>query len=253
MTVQVTDLQAIGHGIQRPEHVLITADGRIYASDKASAVAEILGSISIRRVGNAGGEPNGFALDHMGHFLIANFGKGVLQDLDPETGAITEILSGTVHGRPLQWLNYALIDSVGALWCSVSTVSDSPVDAIAHGLSDGYIFRVAPDRSSVSVVAENVYFPNCMALDRGEKYLYVARTVAADAVRFPVRGDSLGEQEQFGPALGGTAERRVRFARASLARRPENVPTVGDGRRLRLGRERKSLGHVGFRKSDCVD
>ena len=41
-----------------------------------------------------------------------------------------------------------------------------------------------------------------MALDRDERYLYVARTLAADAVRFPIVGGSLGGQEQFGPALG---------------------------------------------------
>ena len=34
------------------------------------------------------------------------------------------------------------------------------------------------------------------------RVLYVARTLAADAVRFPIFGTSLGGQEQFGPALG---------------------------------------------------
>ena len=94
------------------------------------------------------------------------------------------------------------MDSSGALWCSVSTAADDLLDTIARGTADGYIFRVAPDRSSAAVVASGVQFPNCMALDRDEGYLYVARTVAADAVRFPIVGESLGEQEQFGPALG---------------------------------------------------
>ncbi|GAB4674035.1 SMP-30/gluconolactonase/LRE family protein [Mycobacterium avium] len=202
MTVQVTDLQAIGHGIQRPEHVLVSAEGHVYASDKSSAVAEILGNDYIRRIGDAGGEPNGFAVDRRGHFLIANFGAGVLQDLDPETGAIVEVLRDKVHGRSLQWLNFVLVDRAGALWCSVSTTADDLMDTIARGVTDGYIFRVAADRSSVDIVAEEVNFPNCMALDHDEQYLYVARTVAADAVRFPVKGGSLGEQERFGPALG---------------------------------------------------
>ncbi|WP_179963559.1 SMP-30/gluconolactonase/LRE family protein [Mycobacterium marseillense] len=202
MTVQVTDLQTIGHGIHRPEHVLVTAEGRVYASDKSSAVAEILGKSNVRRIGNSGGEPNGFALDRLGHFLIANFGAGVLQDLDPESGAIVELLHDDIHGRSLKWLNFILVDSTGALWCSVSTIGDDVVDTIARGVADGYIFRVAADRSSVDIVAEGVNFPNCMALDHDEQYLYVARTVAADAVRFPVEGESLGEQERFGPALG---------------------------------------------------
>ncbi|KKC05165.1 hypothetical protein WU83_09975 [Mycobacterium nebraskense] len=53
------------------------------------------------------------------------------------------------------------------------------------------------------MVTNGVNFPNCMALDRNEDYLYVVRTVAADVVRFPIRGETLCPQERFGPPLGG--------------------------------------------------
>jgi gluconolactonase len=202
-TIRITDLQPVGRGVDRPEHVVVAGDGRVFASDKASAVAELVDEHTIRRTGQAGGEPNGIALDRHGHFLIANFGLAVLQDLDPQTGAITAILSGELEGRPLRWLNFVLVDSIGALWCSVSTMADDLLDTIAEGTSDGFIFRVAPDRQSAHVVAEAVSFPNCMALDRNEDYLYVVRTVAADVVRFPIRGETLGPQERFGPPLGG--------------------------------------------------
>jgi sugar lactone lactonase YvrE len=202
MSIEITDLVPVGRGIERPEHVVVTSDGRLFASDKGSAVAEILGEDSIRRIGNAGGEPNGIAVDDRGHFLIANFGSGVLQDLEPESGEITELLSDDVNGHPLKWLNYVLMDSSGALWCSVSTSTGDLLDTITRGTADGYIFRVAPDRSSAAVVAENVQFPNCMALAQDETHLYVARTLAADAVRFPIIGTSLGKQEKYGPTLG---------------------------------------------------
>jgi sugar lactone lactonase YvrE len=202
MSINVSDLVPIGRGIERPEQVLVAPDGRVFASDKRSAVAEILGENDIRRIGSAGGNPNGIALDHRGHFLIANFGSGVLQDLDPHSGEITDLMIDEVDGYPLKWLNYVLVDSSGALWCSVSTATDDLGDTLARGTADGYLVRVAPDRSSAAVVATGVQFPNCMALDRGEGYLYVARTLAADAVRFAVVGDSLGKQEPFGPVLG---------------------------------------------------
>ncbi|ORW41602.1 hypothetical protein AWB90_20075 [Mycobacterium paraense] len=198
----MTGLQPVGRGVERPEHVVIAGDGRVFASDKTSAVAELIDENTIRRVGQAGGEPNGIALDRDGHFLIANFGSGVLQDLDPVTGAITGILGGHLDGRPLQWLNFVLVDSVGALWCSVSTMADDLLDTIARGTEDGFIFRVAPDRQSAQVVADAVNFPNCMALDRNEDYLYVVRTVAADVVRYPIEGETLGPPERFGPPLG---------------------------------------------------
>ena len=201
--ITVTGLHPVGCGVDRPEHVVVAGDGRVFASDKASAVAELVDEKTVRRIGQAGGEPNGIALDRDGHFLIANFGSGVLQDLDPVTGAITTLLGGQFDGRLLRWLNFVLVDSVGALWCSVSTTADDLVDTIARGTADGFIFRVAPDRQSAHVVADAVSFPNCMALDRNEDYLYVVRTVAADVVRFPIRGETLGPQEGFGPSLGG--------------------------------------------------
>lgn len=201
-TIEVTGLHIVGRGPDRPEHVVVAADGRVFASDKASAVAELIDDNAIRRIGQVGGEPNGIALDRDGHFLIANWGLGVLQDLDPATGAITALLSGQLDGRPLRWLNFVLLDSTGALWCSVSTMADDLMDTIVRGAADGFIFRVAPDRQSAHVVADEVNFPNCMALDRDEDYLYVVRTLAADVVRFPIEGETLGPQEQYGPPLG---------------------------------------------------
>ncbi|MCV7091102.1 SMP-30/gluconolactonase/LRE family protein [Mycobacterium interjectum] len=198
----VTHLHAFGRGVERPEHVVVAGDGRVFASDKASAVAELIDENTVRRMGQAGGEPNGIALDRDGHFLIANWGLGVLQDLDPATGEITAILDGQLDGRPLRWLNFVLVDSVGALWCSVSTTADDLLDTIARGTADGFLFRVAPDRQSAHVVADEVNFPNCMALDCNEDYLYVVRTVAADVVRFPIEGQTLGPPEPFGPPLG---------------------------------------------------
>ena len=151
-TIRVTGLHAVGRRVDFPEQVVVAGDGRVFASDKASAVAELLDENTVRRMGQAGGEPNGIALDRNGHFLIANFGLGALQDLDPVTGVITAVLGGQLDGRPLQWLNFVLVDSVGALWCSVSTMADDLVDTIARGSADGFIFRVAPDRRSARVV-----------------------------------------------------------------------------------------------------
>lgn len=199
---EITGLHAVGRGVERSEHVLVASDGRVFASDKASAVAELIDENTVRRIGQAGGEPNGIALDRDGHFLIANWGLGELQDLDPQNGEITAIVSGQVDGRPLRWLNFVLVDSVGALWCSVSTMADDLMNTIARGTADGFIFRVAPDRRSARVVADAVSFPNCMALDRDEEYLYVVRTLAADVVRFPIEGTTLGREEPFGPSLG---------------------------------------------------
>jgi sugar lactone lactonase YvrE len=200
--IEVTDLEPIGHGIGRPEQVLVTRDGRVYASDKDSAVAEILPDGGLRRIGKAGGEPNGIALDSSGRFLVANFGLGQLQEVDPRTGDIRVVIADEVAGRPLQWLNYVLVDSSGVMWASVCTVNPDVMHTIAHGTADGYILRIEPDGSNAHIVADGVNFPNCMALDRAEEYLYVVRTTAADVVRFRIDGDALEGEAPFSPPMG---------------------------------------------------
>jgi sugar lactone lactonase YvrE len=201
--VHIDDLQAIGHGIERPEQVLVARDGGVYGSDKASAVARVLPNGGLERMGQAGGEPNGIALNRNGHFLIANFGLGALQDLDPETGELRLVVHGRVGKLSLQWINYVLVDSAGALWVSVCAQNPDLRHTIAHGTPEGYILRLSPPDFHAEVVAEDVNFPNCMALDRNEEYLYVVRTLRADVVRFARRGTGLGPEEVFSPPLGG--------------------------------------------------
>ena len=200
--IEVSDLEAIGHGVARPEQVLVSRDGRVFASDKASAVAQVRPDGSLDRMGRAGGEPNGIALDGAGRFLIANFGLGELQELDPAAGTVRALVRGSVAGRSLRWVNYVLVDSSGALWASVCTQSDDLVHTIAHGTSDGYLFRLGAGARRAEVVADGVNFPNCMALDQSEGYLYVVRTLTADVVRFRVEGARLGPEEPFSPSLG---------------------------------------------------
>jgi sugar lactone lactonase YvrE len=202
-TIEISGLEAIGHGIERPEQVLVGPDGDVFASDKASAVAQVLPDGGLRRMGHAGGEPNGIALDGAGRFLIANFGLGALQELDPASGRIRVLLSGEVKGLPLRWLNYVLVDSAGVLWASVCSVNPDLRHTIAHGTADGYIFCLDRARGVPEVVAHGVNFPNCMALDQRERYLYVVRTLMADVVRFPIADGRLGPEEAFGPPLGG--------------------------------------------------
>jgi sugar lactone lactonase YvrE len=201
--MEIRNLEAIGRGIERPEQVLVTRDGLVYASDKASAVAQVHANGELQRIGRAGGEPNGIALKKDGNFLIANFGLGQLQELDPTTGHLRVLLRDAVGDRSLQWINYVLVDSSGALWVSVCSRNADLRHTLTHGTPDGYLFKMSGTETAPVVVADQVNFPNCMALDAREEYLYVVRTLKADVVRFAVRGSGLGPEEQFSPPLGG--------------------------------------------------
>lgn len=204
--IPLTSLRKVGLGLQRPEDVVVGRDGRVWAADQASACAEILPDGRLRRLGQAGGAPNGINMDGQGRIVIANFGLGTaptgpLQRLDPQTGAL-EVLCAAVDGRPLLASNYPIVDRHGNIWCSHSTYDR---EASWKGLADGFVYRVRPD-GRAERMADGFQFANGLALDADESYLYLCQTIGRDIVRMPIRQDgTLGPAERYGPVLGEPA------------------------------------------------
>jgi gluconolactonase len=88
-------------GLNRPEDVVVSRDGRVFASNSDAAVGEIFPNGSIRPIGTAGGEPNGINLTPDGKaIIIANYAGHALQRLDLASGEVST-LCDTVEGRPL--------------------------------------------------------------------------------------------------------------------------------------------------------
>lgn len=202
ITPIITHLAPIGRGIERPEDVVVARDGNVWASDKASAAARILPDGGLVRCGLAGGEPNGLKIDPRdASIVIANIGTGTLQRLESESGAVTTLLS-EVAGTPLKTPNYLIFDSRGNLWCSVST-RRGRVPEWLDGTPDGFIFRMSPS-GDAAIVADGLRFPNGLALDAQERFLYLAQTTADNVLRFRIEGDRLSAPEVYGPESLGT-------------------------------------------------
>lgn len=223
--IPLASLRKVGVGLKRPEDVVVGRDGRVWASDQASACAEVLPDGTLRRVGNAGGAPNGINMDARGRIVIANFGIGTaptgpLQRLDPETGQV-EILCGVLDGRTLVASNYPIVDSRGDIWCSHSTWDRAQAD---QGLADGFVYRVGAD-GRAEILAQGFQFANGLALDADESHLYVCQSIGRNVVRLPIRRDrTLGPAEPYGPILGEPA-----FPRAAPAERARFGATDGCG------------------------
>jgi gluconolactonase len=192
-------------GIERPEDVVVGRDGRVFAAEHQCAVAEILPDGGFRRLGPAGGAPNGINMDAQGRIVIANFGiydrqPGPLQRFDPATGEHETLLT-EVGGRRLTSSNYPVIDSAGNIWCANSTDAETWPQAL-DGRPDGFLYVLRPDGSS-AIVAAGLKFPNGTALSADERWLYCAQTTGADVLRFEIlEGAQLGPGERYGPVLG---------------------------------------------------
>lgn len=198
--IPLSSCRKVGVGLQRPEDVVVGRDGRVWASDKASACAEIRPDGTLRRIGKAGGEPNGINMDREGRIVIANFGSGPVQRLNVDTGEV-ETLCAEVGGEKLTTSNYPILDRAGNIWCANSTLADPWVDAL-DGRADGFLFRIRPD-GRAERLADGIHFANGLALDADESHIYVCQTTGCNVIRFPIRADgTLGPRENYGPALG---------------------------------------------------
>jgi len=198
--IPLSACRKLGVGVQRPEDVVVGRDGRIWASDQQSACAQLLPDGSLRRVGSAGGAPNGINMDADGRIVIANFESGPVQRLDVESG-IVEVICSAVAGRTLTASNYPIVGRDGTIWCANSTFAH-PWQQALDGRADGILFRIRPD-GRAELMAEGIQFANGLALDADESHIYVCQTTGCNVIRYRIRSDAkLGPPEPYGPVLG---------------------------------------------------
>lgn len=193
------DLDALGHGLVRPECVLATAAGDLYSADWRGGVAHLRpdGSQTLYRADGPDGmalKPNGIALQRDGSFLLAHLGadEGGVFQLD-RLGQARSWLR-TVDGVDLPPTNFVVEDTMGRVWITVSTRRQPRSLGYRREGGDGFIVRV--DRRGASIVADGLGYANEVALDPSGRWLYVNETFARRLSRFELHADgSLGSRQ----------------------------------------------------------
>ncbi len=197
--ISVDSLTRIGTDLDRPECVLCTARGDIYAADWRGGVTHIApdGAQSLivgRAPGNRPLKPNGIALRRDRSFLVA--------DLSPETGGVFELrrdgqvrpLLEQVDGVTLPPTNFVLEDGAGRIWITVSTRRVPRILGCRPDCDDGFI--VMMDRKGARIVADGLGYTNEVAFDPTGRWLHVNETFARRLSRFAVGADGeLGSRE----------------------------------------------------------
>jgi sugar lactone lactonase YvrE len=201
--IRLDDLEFIGAGLARPECVLTTRSGDLFASDRAG-VAVLKPDGEVRRIPARdpppGFLPNGIALMPDRSFLIADLGPGGgVYHMAPD-GTLTPSLR-EIDGRPLPPTNFVGIDREGRVWVTVSTWLIPREQAFRKGYADGFIILI--DERGARIVAEGIGSTNEAIVDPTGAWLYVNETIGRRTSRFPVRSDgSLGPKEvvaEYGP------------------------------------------------------
>jgi sugar lactone lactonase YvrE len=196
--VALADLTFVGRDLARPECVVATARGDLFASDRRGGIARVHeGRPPELTIGRGVDDflPNGFALLPDRSFMIANLGpSGGVWRLQPDGKLLPELLE--VDGVSLPPTNFANAEhTTGALrvWVSVSTRKVPRERAMRADVADGYI--VLKDARGARIVADGLGFTNENKLDPSGRWLYVNETMARRLSRFALERDGLGPRE----------------------------------------------------------
>ena len=190
--VPLTAVTWIGEGLKRPECVLTTAKGELFAGDHHSGIVEV-GKPKRAIVGAPPGFlPNGVAMTRNREFLIANLGPGGgVWRLDHDWRLFPHLFEA--DGELLRVCNFVGIDVEGNEWISVSTRAYPRELAFRPRHADGFVVR--RDASGAHIVADGLGFTNECRVDPTGAWLYVNETCAKRISRFPIQGDKVGRRE----------------------------------------------------------
>ena len=197
--VGLADVGFVGRGLVRPECVLATASGDLFASDWRGGVAAVhrdrpqkLFTGALPRGGAL--RPNGIALRGDGSFLLADLGEtsGGVFALTRD-GAVRPFLE-RVDGLDLPPTNFVAEDREGRVWITVSTTLVPRSLGYRSDVADGFIVLV--DRHGARIVADGLGYTNEALVSPDGMWLYVNETFGRRLTRFRLRDDgSLAARE----------------------------------------------------------
>ena len=197
--MDVDAVSFVGSGLQRPECVLCTAHGDIFAADWRGGVAHILptGEQRLYQGMTPDGRllrPNGIALNADGSFLVADLGEekgGVFRlTRDGEVSAFVD----RVDGKELPPSNFVFTDCARRTWITVSTRRIPRATAYRSDVADGFV--VLADEKGARIVADGLGYTNEAAIHPDGRWLYVNETFGRRLVRYPIKANGeLGSKD----------------------------------------------------------
>jgi gluconolactonase len=182
----MAQVEVLLEGLDHPECVAWGLDGSLYAGGEAGQIYRIdVVQRSTQLVGNTGGFVLGIALDASGNVFACDSQRRAVIRMSAD-GTTSVITDGSVE-RSMVTPNYPVFTRSGRLFVSDSGTWEE---------NDGCIYVREPDGATHVWSTEARQFPNGLALDQGEKFLYVVESTGERVVRIPFNSDgSAGRME----------------------------------------------------------
>jgi len=196
--IDLAKISRVGSGLNRPECVLSTQNGRLYTADWRGGVAVIEPDgeqwYLLPKDPALQLKPNGICLLPDASMLIAHLG-------DQDGGVYQLYANGDARpfcleadGETLPPSNYVHLDAKGRVWITVSTRKLPRSEGYKPNVADGFVVLV--DERGARIVADSLGYTNECLVDPSGQYLYVNETFARKLVRFDIQenGDLLNKK-----------------------------------------------------------
>ncbi|PRQ00483.1 SMP-30/gluconolactonase/LRE family protein [Enhygromyxa salina] len=162
----------LGANLDHPESVFVDADGTVYAGGEAGQVYRISVDGEQRLLGTTGGNLLGLVVDGDGVVHCCDCAQAAVFSVAAD-GEVRERSRGTAD-RPMRFPNHPVFDAEGNLYVS---------DSGSYWEPDGCIYRIRPDDTTELFHAGPLHYPNGIAIDPTQRWLYIAQSPAWNVVR----------------------------------------------------------------------
>ena len=168
-------LTVLAEGLDHPECVAAGPDGALYAGGEAGQVYRIGPDGTVGLLGSTGGFALGIALDATSRVYVCdNQRKAVMRVA--QDGTVAEYSSGDGQ-RAMRTPNHLVFDRAGRLYVSDSGTFDA---------RDGLIWVIDPNGATRVLTDDVSAFPNGLALDATETFLYAVQSNQPGVARVPI-------------------------------------------------------------------
>jgi len=160
--MNLDQLQAIGHKLNRAECVLAHRSGLIFGADWTEtggiSIVKPTGECAKLLTTTPGMKlrPNGIALESGGSFLLTHLGDNDGGVFRLYADGRTEAVVTHANGRPLPPTNFVTYDPSGRLWITVSTRLTPRANDYRASSSTGFIAVAEPGQTNARIVADGL-------------------------------------------------------------------------------------------------
>jgi sugar lactone lactonase YvrE len=187
-----------------PEDVAVDAEGRIYVGVVEGQILRYAADGSNPQAfADTGGRPLGMDFDNDGNLIVADAVKGLLS-IDP-SGAI-KVLCTEAGDHPFRLTDDVDVDSQNVAWFSDASyiwAFQEYMSEVLESAPNGRLLKYDINTGECSVVLDELFFANGVAVSPDETYVLVNETTRYRVKRVYVRGPRKGGVEVFIDNLPG--------------------------------------------------